>query len=199
MKKIKSLLILAPACAISLALCSQISFAQDDPNSNQNYSSPDNNSNGPDRGPGPMENQNYSGPNNPDDQNMNNQNYSNGPEREQSSKSSSASTRSTTIVIKGHHHGGNGPFYVCYRPASRHITKTRVVHRCNPYNGCHNVHVTRTFHLHVYENCHIQKHSCTHGYLRFGKYSHRGEAHHAVERCASFHHGQMPREWHHSY
>lgn len=90
--------------------------------------------------------------------------------------------------------------YVCYRPLRRQVTATRVLHRCVPYHGCHNVRITRDFVIRSYEDCHIQAHPCRGDYMRFGWYPNRFQARDATGRCQDYYFSQLPAApWRYNY
>ncbi|MBS0349851.1 MAG: hypothetical protein JSR33_01455 [Proteobacteria bacterium] len=99
-------------------------------------------------------------------------------------------TKTVTVTVQRN-------FRVCYHPAPRHVTGTRIVERCGAY-GCRQFRITREFDVTKYEDCHISKVPCNHGYRNFGVFPTRDEARDAVHRCMHTMSG-APGEWRVSY
>lgn len=89
---------------------------------------------------------------------------------------------------------GQSGYKVCYMPTPRHVQGSRLVQRCGPY-GCQNFRITRDFDVKVYEDCHIEKYSCSRGYVNFGWYPNKSQARDAVSRCQRTISGNVPEEW----
>lgn len=89
-------------------------------------------------------------------------------------------------------------YKICYVPSQRHVQGSRVVQRCGPY-GCNNFRVTRDFYVTVYEDCHLEKYSCSRGYKSYGWYPSKHEARNALDRCQHTINGNVPTEWHIQY